>query len=189
MADKDFREIEVRFLEIDKDKLVRRLKELRAEDEGEDLLREVIFYDKDLKWQYDEMKFVRIRKTKRGVFLAFKHNQELTAEGTKEIELAIDSFEKAEQFLKEIGLIKYREQEKKRHAFLLNKVSVDIDTWPSVPTYVELEGPSENDLKRVAELLNLDWVNVEFEIPRFIIEKKYNIPVSKLRKFTFDVIE
>lgn len=189
MADKDYREIEVRFLEVDKEKLIKKLTELGAEDKGENLLKEVIFYDKFLKWQYKEKKFVRIRQTKEGIFLAFKHNQESTSEGTKEVEFQIDNFEKAKQFLKEVGLREYRQQEKKRHKFILNNVIVDIDTWPTVPTYVELEGSSEKDLKKVAKLLNLDWLNVVFEAPRYIIETRYNIPFSKLKKFTFSKIE
>ena len=56
------REIEVRFLEIDKAALIARLKELGAHDHGEELLEEIIFYDKDLKWRDVENKRVRLRK-------------------------------------------------------------------------------------------------------------------------------
>ncbi len=189
MTDKNYREIEARFLEVDKGKLIKKLTGLGAEDKGEELLKELIFYDKSLRWQYEEKKFVRIRQTKEGIFLAFKHNQEAIADGTEELEFKIDNFEKARQFLKEIGLIEYREQEKKRHKFILNNVTLDIDTWPTVPTYVELEGSSEKDLKAVAKLLNLDWSNVVFEAPRYIIEIRYNIPFSRLKKFTFGKIE
>src|SRR3989338_2779634 len=183
------REIEVRFLDIDQNALIEKLRSLNARDLGEDFLSEVIFYDKAGRWQYKEKKFVRIRQTKTGVFLAFKHNEEDTATGTKEIEVEVGDFEKTKALLEEIGLAAFRENEKKRRTFLLGDVTVDIDTWPSVPTYVELEGPSEKSLKAAAKKLGLDWSKTVFESPRFVIEKYYKIPVSRLRFFTFQKIE
>lgn len=185
----DNREIEVRFLDIDKNALVKKLRSLKARDLGDDFLSELIFYDKAGKWQDKEKKFVRIRKTKAGVFVAFKHNQEDTATGTTEIEVRVSDFEKTKTLLEAVGLIAFREQEKKRRTFRLDDVMVDIDTWPSVPTYVELEGPSEKSLKVAARKLDLDWSQTVFKSPRFVIEKYYKIPVSRLRFFTFQKIE
>ena len=128
--DNQYKEIEVRFLEVDYPALVKKLQDLGAEDRGDDLLREIIFYDKDLTWMYDVKKFVRLRQTKRGVLMSFKHNQEHSATGTKEIELTVSDIEKSKAFLEEVGLVAFREQEKKRHTFILGDVTVDIDTWP-----------------------------------------------------------
>lgn len=185
----DNREIEVRFLDIDKNALVKKLRSLKARDLGDDFLSELIFYDKAGKWQDKEKKFVRIRKTKAGVFMAFKHNQEDTATGTTEIEIQVSDFQKTKEFLEAVGLSPFREQEKKRRTFRLGDVTIDIDTWPSVPTYVELEGPNEAALKAAAEKLCFNWSNAVFESPRFVIEKYYKIPVSKLHFFTFQKIE
>lgn len=180
------REIEVRFLEIDQEALIKRLKELGAKDEGEDFFQEVIFYDDKLQWRYKDKKFVRLRRGRNGATLTFKHNEMDTAEGTKEIEFGVDNFEQAKEFLVETGLIAFREQEKKRHSFKLGDVVIDIDTWPAVPTYVELEGPSEAALQAAAAQLGLDWATVVFESPRYVIEKNYHIPVSEFHYFTFD---
>jgi adenylate cyclase class IV len=54
-------EIECRFLEIDKDKLIQRLLELGATDKGEVLLEEIIMYDPAEDWRKDN-KFIRLRK-------------------------------------------------------------------------------------------------------------------------------
>ena len=185
----DNREIEVRFLGIDKQALIEKLQQVRAVDLGDDLFKEIIFYDKNLEWQYKGKKFARLRSTKAGVFLAFKHNEVDTATGTKEIEFKVDNLSKAKQFLEEVGLVAFREQEKKRRTFKLGEVLVDIDTWPSIPTYVELEGPSEEALKNAAKVLELDWAKAVFESPRFVIEKYYKIPVSTFKYFTFDKVE
>lgn len=185
----DYREIEVRFLEINKDLLISRLREIGAEDLGEDFLREMIFYDKDGKWLENRRQMVRIRATKRGTYLTYKNQYEDSATGTEEIELQITDPEKVEVLLDRLGYPMYRKQEKRRHTFKFEEVIVDIDTWPRVPTYVELEGPSEDALKAVSAKLNLDWQKAVFENPRIVIEKYYHIPVSKLRYFTFDRVE
>ena len=183
------REIEVRFLDIDKNALIKKLRSEDAQDLGEDLLKEIIFYDKDLDWQRKVKKFVRLRKTKGKVFMTFKHQEQDNAIGVKEIEFEVEDFNKAKDFLEAIGLVAFREQEKKRHTFTLDGVIIDIDTWPSVPTYVELEGPDEESLKTVARRLEFDWSGAVFELPRYIIEKRYGIPVSDLHFFTFNKIE
>lgn len=185
----DNKEIEVRFLDIGVAKLKERLMELGATDLGEDLFKEVIFYDQAGSWQYKEKKFVRLRQTKKGTLLAYKNQSVETATGAEEIEFKIDDFEKAKLLLERIGLVAYREQEKKRQTYMLGEVIVDIDTWPKVPTYVELEGPSEDALKEAAAKLKLNWTDVVFEAPRFVIEKRYKIPFSKLHYFTFDKVE
>lgn len=184
------KEIEVRFLEINEAELKEKLKKLGAKDLGEDFLEEIIFYDKELTWQYIRKKIVRIRKTKNGIFLTYKFKEEETSGmEVEEIEFEISDVEKGRAFLEALGLVAYRRQEKKRHKFLFKDVIIDIDTWPKVPTYVELEGPSEDHIREVAKLLGFDWKDAVFEPPRYVIEHRYNIPVSKLRFFTFDKIE
>lgn len=177
-------EIECRFLEINKDALIKKLRELDASDRGEDMFHEFIFYDKDLTWK-NTKKMVRVRKTKDNVSIAYKFHQFETIDGTQEIELNVDSMEQAKLFLESVGLCCVREQEKIRHTFLLDDVSVDIDTFPLIPTYVELEGESEIVLKKTAAKLGFDWKDAVFENPRIIIEKHYHIPVSSYHLYTF----
>ncbi|MBI3485464.1 CYTH domain-containing protein [Candidatus Daviesbacteria bacterium] len=183
------REIEVRFLEINPQEIIEKLNSLGAADQGEDLFTEIIFYDKDLKWQYQEKKIVRLRKNNQGIFLAFKQLIEKSADGTVEVEFKVEDLEKAKQFLKEIGLVDFRHQEKKRHSFKLDKVSVDIDIFPAnIPPLVELEGESELELKEAVKKIGLDWKDVCMESTRYLIENRYKIPVSKLKFFTFNKV-
>ncbi|HEY4513515.1 MAG TPA: class IV adenylate cyclase [Candidatus Paceibacterota bacterium] len=181
-------EIECRFLEIDKDVLVKKLSEVGAIDEGEVMLEEVIIYDPELKWR-DEERFLRLRKSGDRNTLTYKEHSTHTVDGTYELELNIDDFEKAQLLFEKIGLPPFRHNQKKRHTFKLKGVTVDIDTWPKIPTYVELEGNSEQELKDTAEALGFDWKDADFHNARWIIENKYNIPVSTFRWFTFDKCE
>lgn len=180
-------EIEVKFLEIDKDALIKKLLELGADDKGEELITQEIFHDPEKKW-YAEHKFCRIRKTGKGIFFTYKHVQADTATGTTEIEFALAQPEKMKAFLEHIGLVMDRSDEKRRHKFMLGEVVVDIDTWPTIPTYVELEGPSEAAIKDAADKLGFDWSRAVFGTADMVIKERYKLDLSKVNFFTFEKI-
>lgn len=182
-------EIEVKFLEIDKTELIEKLKALGAEDQGEENISEMIFYDQNLEWKKSGKKFVRIRQSSRGAFLTFKNQLKDSVDGVIEHETKIDDADAAKNILEALGLIMFRHQEKKRHKFILDSVIVDIDTWPQIPTYVELEGPSEKSLQDVAEKLGYNWDKAVTGTAKHVIEKHYNIPVKDLKYFTFKKVE
>ena len=181
-------EIECRFLNINKQTLIKKLLELGADDEGELLIEETVIYDPELRWR-DEQKFVRIRQVGDKVKLTFKDQKIQTVDGTFEIEFGIDDYQKAELFFEKIGLRPFRHQQKKRHSFKLDDVTVDIDSWPMIPAFVELEGDSEDDLKKVAKKLDLDWKDADFHNARWVIENIYNIPVGTFKWYTFERYE
>ena len=182
-------EIEVRFLEIDPEDLKKKLKKLGAEDLGEDYFKEILFYHTDPILNDNRRRFVRIRQTKHGAILTFKHRNEHHGISTKEIEFGINNAEKAQLFLEETGWAVSRFVEKKRHSFKLNGVEIDIDLFPKAPYFVELEGNSEEDLRKMAKALELDWKNVEFRDGKAFLTEVYGIPIDSLKYFTFDRIE
>src|SRR5207249_4825191 len=65
-------EIEARFLDIDVPATISRLHRLGAQDLGEDLLRETIFYDQELAWQQSGRTLVRVRESRDGVVVSYK---------------------------------------------------------------------------------------------------------------------
>ena len=182
------KEIEVRFLEIDKDKLITKLNKLGAVDKGEKMLEETIIYDADETWSAKD-RFIRIRKDGEKTKLTYKQHGDPIPGSSTEIEFSIDDAKKAEQFLHEIGFFAYRRQQKKRHSFELKGVIIDIDTWPRVPAYVELEGVSKEALKEAAESLGFDWKDADMHDAAWVLENRYNIPVKTMRWFTFDRFE
>ncbi len=93
------REIEVRFLEIDTPALAAKLVALGASDRGEELIQDIAFYDSALKWMTKELKVLRRRRMCEKIYLTFKHREELSATGTKEIELEVSDFEKTKELL------------------------------------------------------------------------------------------
>ena len=181
------REFEVRFLEIDKSSLMEKLRRIKAKDLGEELFREIIFYDRDLKWQ-TEGKMVRLRQGRGKILMTYKHSRNKLGE-TTEAETTVGDLNKTREILENLGLTAFRTQEKKRHTFLFDSVTVDIDEHPKVPPYVEIEGANETVLRDAARALELDWKDAHFESSREFIPKIYHIPLLDLHFYTFDKME
>jgi adenylate cyclase class 2 len=181
-------EREVRFLDIDKESFVKKLQSLGAIDLGDDVLEEIIFYDKDNTWP-KQNRLVKLRGKGKNITLTYKHRKSTAIDGTEEIEVTIDNIRKAALLLERAGLSPFRQQEKKRHSFKLNDIRIDIDTWPGVPTYAEIEAPTNERLKEASQQLGFDWSKANSDDVRDVLLKKYDVPLANLRVFTFSRIE
>jgi adenylate cyclase class 2 len=182
-------EYEVRFLEIDKSSLITRLHELGARDTKEFLLNETIYYDSEGKWQ-NEGKLVRVRSKDGGeAIVTYKHHRSQSIGGAYEIEFRTHDVNEIDKFIQQVGLVFARKQQKLRHTFQLNGATVDLDTWPNVPTYVEIEGLSEDSVRGTVAQLGLKWEDAVFEDARSILENRYSIPIRSLTHYTFDIMK
>ncbi len=185
-------EVEIRFLDIDKEALIEKLRVLGAEDKGEQMLRQTIFYNLAENWR-ENNRFVRLRSDANGIEMTYKsHTKAGNTEGDLlsviDISTPISDMEKMEVLLEHVGLTAYRHEEKKRHTFILDDVTIDIDSWPQIPAYVELEADSEEVLRTVAEKLGFSWDDIFWDNAAKVMEK-YGIDVLNKRYFTFDRIE
>ncbi len=178
------KEIETRFLEIDKDDLVKKLISLGAVDKGEEKLEEVIFHAADGSW-LGKRKFVRLRKMKDKIKLTYKENVKQTVDSAQEIEFLVPDFEKCQEFLEKIGLEPMRQLEKYRHTFELGEVVIDIDQWPKIPVYMEIEGPSVESLKKACVQLGLDWEK-RFDGDARGVFRHYGYNLDKIDVITFN---
>jgi adenylate cyclase class 2 len=176
------KEIETRFLDINKDELIQKLKSLNAKDLGEIKLDEIIFYD-DKEKCLREKYFVRLRKKGDKTFMTYKSNAKQEVDSAKEIEFEVSSFADAKLFLETIGWPAYRIVEKYRHTFELDGVTLDIDTWPQIPPYVEVEGPSVDSLMAVVDKMGLDWRNRFDQDARFVF-KHYGYDFDNIKTVT-----
>lgn len=101
--------------------------------------------------------WVRVRDEGDKITLSYKQLNDRTVHGTKEVTLSIDSFDRACLFLESIGLVQVSYQETKRESWELDGNEIELDTWPWIPSFVEIEAKSEAELKRVVNLLGLKW--------------------------------
>jgi len=180
-------EFETRFLDIDKTDFISKITALGAIDKGEFKLSEFIFYDKELTWLSGNQ-FIRLRQKGEDITLTYKKHIGHGVDSAQETEFKVSSVEKTKEFLENIGFLNYRTVEKIRHTFELDGVIFDIDTWPKIPTYVELEGESIEALLKMAERVGLDWNKRFDQDPRFVF-KHYGFDLDNIRTVTFDKFE
>ena len=177
------KEIETRFLDIDKNAFVKKLISLGAIDKGEEKLEELIFYDEEMLWKAKD-KFVRLRKIKDKTKLTYKTREGRAVDSAQEIELEVSDFNKCSEIFQNIGLKTIRQLEKYRRTLEFSDVIVDIDTWPKIPTYAEIEGSSVESLKNIVKQIGLDWEK-RFDGNASEVFKHYGYDLNKLSVVTF----
>lgn len=113
-------------------------------------------------------KWIRLRKTIEktqdkkieSVTLTVKHilkANETNIQQMQETEIKVDSFEESNELLEKIGFFHRSYQEKKREKYILNEHEIDIDTWPGIPTYFEVEGKDKKDLEEILNTLGYSF--------------------------------
>ena len=146
-------EYEVRILEIDKNDFIKRLEQLGAKKE-EDFFQRRYVYDFN---PAIKGKWIRLRTNGRESTLTIKNIISSLIDGTKEIEIVVSDFDKCKYILNELGYHPKGYQENKRIRYNLDGVEIDIDTWPKLPTYFEVEGKDKKDLENLLNLLGYSF--------------------------------
>lgn len=156
-------EFEAKFLNIDVGEIEEKLKNLGAVSSPEKLFRSISFdyagypLDKESSW-------VRLRDEGDKITLAYKKRLGVTSQsgndtGMEEVEVTVNSFEDTKMFLLKIGMIEKFSQEKKRTTWIKGGVHYDIDTWPKLDPYLEIEASSMEEVDSCAVELGLDLAN------------------------------
>lgn len=121
------------------------------------------------KFKINPKKWMRLRKTieekadgitKETVALTIKHilkNDESGIQQMKETEILVNSLEETNELLENLGFSYRSYQEKRRIKYIFNEHEIDIDTWPGLPTYFEVEGKDKNDLSNILNLLGYSF--------------------------------
>lgn len=85
-----------------------------------------------------------------------------TIDGTTEIETTVGDLHATAEILTKLGLQELRYQENYREEWQLGDVVFDLDTWPDLPTFLEIEGPDEAAVRHAADQLGLDYAEARF---------------------------
>lgn len=107
------------------------------------------FYNNDKKW-------IRLRQTNDKTTLAVKHilaADETNLQQMLETEMEVPNLEIANSMLEALGFSYKSYQEKIRVRYLLDQYEIDIDSWPNIPTYFEVEGKDEHSLEQILQKL------------------------------------
>ena len=168
-------EYEARILNINKQEMIQKLEELQEEFKWEKLQRRYVY---DFQPALPN-KWIRLRTNGFETTLTIKDITSNKMDGTKELEITVDDFEKTASLLKELGYNPKAFQENKRRRYYLNNVEIDIDSWPQIPDYIEVEGKNEEEVLKTIELLGFskkDIVTADVET----IYKEYGIDLPKI---------
>lgn len=101
--------------------------------------------------------WVRVRDEGDKITLSYKQLNNRSLHGTMEVNLIIDDFESACHFLESIGLVQKSYQETRRESWEYNESLIELDEWPWIKPFVELECPTEDKIKTAAKQLGLEW--------------------------------
>jgi predicted adenylyl cyclase CyaB len=151
------REIELKFLEIDKRGLVPRLRKLGAQRTFSGRMHALMFDYPDLRLRKAGI-LIRLRSCGSCVHLTMKRKLSLkAAKGAEETEFAVPDVATARTLLEGIGLVVTGEARKNRESYALGKASYDFDTQKGIPTYLEIEAGTMRDLKIAVKKIGLRW--------------------------------
>lgn len=116
--------------------------------------------------------WLRVRKDSERTTLSYKEAG-TKLEEQKEIEVVVDSYEKACSLALAIGCKVRSVQETLREKWMLGVAEVTIDTWPYLEPIVEIEGPSEDAIKEASLRLGFDYTKGIFGTVNHLYKAKY----------------
>lgn len=166
-------EIEVKILDVNVLEIKERLKVLGAKFISErNMKRKVYDFNppKDNSW-------IRLRDNGKSVTLTIKEIENDDIDGTKELEVTVDDFNKTDIILQKLGFYYKRHEENKRISYSLDGVDVEIDSWPEIPTYVEIEGKSVKAVEGIVKKLGYAMGDTT-AINTIKVYKKYGLDLT-----------
>lgn len=153
-------EIEVKFLNINTTEIENKLNKLGAKKIFEKLYRRKVFDYPDLRLDKNNS-WIRLRDERDKITLTYKQRQGVNSTSSgdtsmEEIEIIVDNFEITAEFLEKLGLkVKFYE-ENKRIRYQLDSIFFDIDLWPLLNPYLEIESDEWKNIDKAIDLLKLN---------------------------------
>jgi adenylate cyclase, class 2 len=171
-------EFEAHVLDIGVEEIKKKLKVLGAKEEPETLMK---------RWVFDmgkEGEWIRLRHDGKKTTITYKHKSGSKISETEEIEIEVGDFDKTAEILSKLDFKNIYYQENKRHLFKLKDIEFSIDTWPKIPSHLEVESSSEEKVHEGLKLLGLEGKDVG-NLGIKDIYKKYGIDIHSFKRLTF----
>lgn len=160
-------EYEVRVLEINHDELVKKLEDLNAEKKFESLQKRYVYDFSPVV----ESSWIRLRSNGIKSTLTIKDVAKKTIDGTKELEIEVSDFDNTNLILEKLGYKHRGYQENKRVQYILDGVEIDLDRWPLIPEFMEIEGKNEEEIYIVLNKLGISKDKISTLDVNSILEK------------------
>jgi adenylate cyclase, class 2 len=171
-------EFETQVLEADVAKISDILRKSGAKEEDEILQKRWVYYISNDEW-------IRLREAGERIEITYKNRKSTGISDTEEVEILTDDFDKSAELLDRLSFFteKYY-QENRRKKFVLNDIEYTLDTWPQLPTILEVEAKSEEKVHEGLALLELTGKDIGHEGMNRIY-KKYGIELHDMPELKF----
>jgi adenylate cyclase class 2 len=183
-------EIEAKFLNVDHDVVRQKLAELGAKlEKPMRLMRRTIFDYPD--GRIERVLKGRLRVRDEGDKITVTYKSPRPDRYNDETETTVGSYETMVKLFEAIGLVPISAQESKRETWHCENVEVVLDEWPWVRTYIEIEGPSEQEIRNCAAALGFDWGDAVFGSVENVYRAEYpgmkaEETLSEIPEISFD---
>jgi adenylate cyclase class 2 len=172
-------EYEVKVLDIPVEETITKLLSLGAQKTGDYFMK---------RWMYEidpiEKRWLRLRNDGEKTVLTYKHSHSADIAGMEEIETGVEDFDKAVEIFAKLNFSQRIYQENKRVSYRLNGIEFDFDTWPMIPTFLEIESSSSEKVQEGLTLLDLT-VKSAGNISTIDVYRNYGLDLHSYQELKF----
>ena len=133
-------------------------------------------------------KWIRLRQDGEIVEITIKYiysnKANYNIDEVKEIEIKTDNFEMANKLIEEMGYYRKKLAEKKRDSYSYQGMDIEIDEWPLLEPYIEIEGSNIDKIYELANLLGYSKEQTRVMNTEDVYLEK-GIDLSKYEEMTF----
>ncbi|MFJ7907610.1 class IV adenylate cyclase [Kitasatospora sp. NPDC096204] len=129
--------------------------------------------------------WVRLRDTGTDVTLCVKEIHSDAIDGVTETETTVGDFDATNTLLGKLGYKPKAYQENRRSSWRLGGAAVEIDHWPLIPPYLEIEGVSVEHVHATALTLGLSPEELTSENTTKVY-RRYGIDIETIPRLTFE---
>ena len=151
-------EIELKFLDIDIAEITRKIEKLGAQKKYEVDLESYYFVAPGFSGSDSKQKGLRVRRIGEKSFLTYKNPAKFSEKMSirEELETEVGDFKTMVKILEKLGFTKGRLTKKHRIHYELGDVHFELDTYPGILTFLEIETRTEEAMREICQKLDLD---------------------------------
>lgn len=173
-------EFEAKVIEINAVEMERKILQAGGEKVKEAMMKRYVYdIDPDRRGHW-----IRLRDDGEKITLTVKKINHDGIDGTEEKEVEVEDFDKTNQLLRLMGHTPSAYQENKRTSFILHGARLEIDHWPLIPQYLEIEADSKEQVLQVASLLGFKENDLTGENTTKIYDR-YGIDLNEIADLRF----
>lgn len=171
-------EIEVKILDINVVDIIKKLEKIGAKKIAEKNFKRIVFSKPNsikplIKW-------IRLRTDGKKTTIAYKCRKDNSMK-TEEIEIEISDFETGKKILQKTGLVQNIYEENKRIEYQYQGITFDLDFWPKLKPYLEIEAETEEQVKQGVKLLGFSMKQTTTKTTQEIY-KENGIDINKIKE-------